>query len=523
MNHAETSAHSDSTLWIPTSNWCGRLILPEESDRKDDGSIFVELLQVPGTHHSLKGETFRLRLDAEWTDRVSVSIKFGPITRSSMKTGTVHPERLDGWDRVSPLESLIGAHPENDVLVELVDPVEEGDYLVIQKEPVQISGSQRTLARFVNQNPDGKWTIQHWNRNENEFTGPTEIVAVTGRETLDPTGGEKLNAEGWYLYSDTDESGTRVVRGIEPRSLFRIKPDLLFVDEDTSLGFLKYRNWRKDKSIKGETSQIHLYPSERANNFQPKPGDKALLLHLFGGVAGKIGRKGGHFSFGMAEVVTDPFTGELRLQIEYKQIYVNNVDGLIPGSSQWHCYMGDTTIGKLEIRPVCDYLIFIPELFDETLGESAYTILERKLAEMTARYRTGEGDGLSLVSSAQNCSQDSSQALYAAIRDWEVALKAGELPSEIKPLCVRLREHITPLFGLVPWAWKRTAKRQPARPPFFRILPAIKSWKTIVPRSNSDGLAETFVRSGRPMILLRSEMVGSTDKDLNPAPPMRPW
>lgn len=512
---------SASKLWIPTSLWNGRLILPEESDRRDDGSVLIELMGVPEAQQSLRGEVRRLRLDAEWTDRVSVKIKFDPITKASMKNGMVHPERLNGWDRVSPLESLAGTRPGNEVLVELVDPVVDGEYIVVEKEPIQISGTEQALARFIEQDPDGLWTVQHWDPGKNDFSGPTEKVEVAGRETLDPTGGEELNAEGWYLFADTDESGSRVVKGLEPRGLFRLQPDLLFIEEDASLRFLKYSNWVKNTSVKGQSSQIHLFPSK--GDFRPEIGDKALVLHLFGAVAGRPGRMAGHFSFGVAEVVNDVFTGEPRLLVEYKQIYAHNVDGVISGSSQWHCYMGDTAIGKMEIRPVCDYLIFIPELFDDSHGETAFSILEDRLAEMGARYRTGEGDGLSMVTSAQNCSQDSSQALYAAIIDSGAALKAGKLPPDIKRLGSRLREHITPVLGLVPWSWKRTAKRLPPHPLKLRFLPALKSWKTILPRSNADGLAESVVRAGRPVILLRTEMIGSTDEKLKPAPPIRPW
>jgi predicted Abi (CAAX) family protease len=70
-------------------------------------------------------------------------------------------------------------------------------------------------------------------------------------------------------------------------------------------------------------------------------GDHALLIHAFGGIGGPGGEPTpgftvtGHFAFGEAEVIADPFGGEPRFDLRYHQIYANNPDGIVAGSQEW--------------------------------------------------------------------------------------------------------------------------------------------------------------------------------------------
>jgi predicted Abi (CAAX) family protease len=76
-------------------------------------------------------------------------------------------------------------------------------------------------------------------------------------------------------------------------------------------------------------------------------GAKTLLVHAFGGYDGpkgegapRLGLFTGHFSFGEATVAVDEFTEELRFNVVYKQIYVQNGDGVLSGSTAYHKYGG---------------------------------------------------------------------------------------------------------------------------------------------------------------------------------------
>jgi predicted Abi (CAAX) family protease len=63
-------------------------------------------------------------------------------------------------------------------------------------------------------------------------------------------------------------------------------------------------------------------------------GDQLLLNHNYGGVGGTMtepAAKGpiyfGHFAYGIARVVLEPLTDDLRLEIQYFQVYTHNGDG----------------------------------------------------------------------------------------------------------------------------------------------------------------------------------------------------
>jgi len=115
-------------------------------------------------------------------------------------------------------------------------------------------------------------------------------------------------------------------------------------------------------------------------------GDRGLLIHLFGGIGGPPAEPiafftvTGHFAFGEAEVVRDPFTGELQFALRYHQIYANNPDGIVAGTQDWSAYAGDLRRGWLGTRPFSDLLVKL-DRFDEPArsdfgaGESQLSLL----------------------------------------------------------------------------------------------------------------------------------------------------
>jgi predicted Abi (CAAX) family protease len=86
-------------------------------------------------------------------------------------------------------------------------------------------------------------------------------------------------------------------------------------------------------------------------------------MHLFGGIGGKkaesttLATVTGHFAYGSAQVVRDPFTQELQFDLQYQQVYVHNPHGIIGGAITWTNYMGDLQRGWMGTRPAADVLI----------------------------------------------------------------------------------------------------------------------------------------------------------------------
>lgn len=68
-------------------------------------------------------------------------------------------------------------------------------------------------------------------------------------------------------------------------------------------------------------------------------GDRALLLHVYGGIGGNNKEPAaatplffGHFAYGLATVIQDPLSDERRFEIQYYQVYAHNTDGLTSGT-----------------------------------------------------------------------------------------------------------------------------------------------------------------------------------------------
>jgi predicted Abi (CAAX) family protease len=86
---------------------------------------------------------------------------------------------------------------------------------------------------------------------------------------------------------------------------------------DAALTFLRHDNWSQPLLKRATFHSTALVPEGKP----PPPwqlGERALLMHLFGGIGGQDGEpvKGwsvtGHFSFGEAQVVRDARRGALQ-------------------------------------------------------------------------------------------------------------------------------------------------------------------------------------------------------------------
>ena len=277
-------------------------------------------------------------------------------------------------------------------------------------------------------------------------------------------------------------------------------------------------------------------------------GDRALLLHVYGGIGGNKKEPAaaapiffGHFAYGLATVVKEPLADELRFEIQYYQIYTHNTDGLIAGTLHWSRYMGDRQFGWAGTRPVCDILIeqnaFTKNFEIDKEKISALNLMLRHLRVMTARYRIGDGTGGTYVAAANNCSQDSNQALFASLRSLELAIDTNEesLQSwlsenpeqaeryrQLMQLQTALKRQLQPL-GSPRADWEENEYNLGSTledAPLRNLVTGLGSWRTLLPRLASDTIVKTFLDYDASVWVLRTTQIGGNDLDIEPIAPV---
>jgi predicted Abi (CAAX) family protease len=129
--HYPLDQRPDPSLYKPHAEWMGRLILPARRDmtRRPGDWVWVVLEQAPAWPHAdLIGRRLRLSWQespaiTNLIDTVSTDIQLGAAAAKSAQQGNVLPTRLDGRRSVGPLQSLAGARPHDDIIVELEEVV----------------------------------------------------------------------------------------------------------------------------------------------------------------------------------------------------------------------------------------------------------------------------------------------------------------------------------------------------------------------------------------------------------------
>ncbi len=492
------AASVDPVLYRPVAEWVGRLLLPESggsitdttsADSTDsinttkpkDAADFVDWVWFEVQHAPLPFAPWigsRLRLtwsqDPEvqaYVQTVTQPVRFTAETRQSQRQGIIHPERLQRYPQVGPLQSLAGAWPVDGVMVALTDPRtqfsdtlerESEPILVIRQDPVLVSG--RYVGVVSHLDPVAKlvevgntvdrtksggsgasndqlqpFQVQHFEIQSGAFTGRTEQIHIPiqppDRAGITPSSVQQLNLspagdQGWMIYGSPNAEGTFTVQALQPRRLIELHPDEVILDPTTGLRWIHQESWQDTPKRQGSIRTVLLDPeaTTRLEALQRwQEGDQALVIHLFGGIGGEKAEPQslpatvtGHFSYGRATVVRDPLTQELRFDTVYQQVYAHNTNGIIAGSQDWSSYMGNLQKGWLGTRPVMDVVIkWDPVTQDYDFGGeviSPMRALQHQLRIMMARYRVGDGSGAALVTPALSCVQDSNQALYIAIQ-----------------------------------------------------------------------------------------------------------
>ncbi|BAZ16197.1 hypothetical protein NIES4071_80720 [Calothrix sp. NIES-4071] len=549
------------------ADWMGRLILPAKNERRNIKDVLFEVHHTPPEYKHLIGQVVQLRwLDTPELQKdirsVTLDVHFNAEAEYSTEQGLILPTRINHWRLVNPLESLAGAHPYDDMMVMLNDPIlmHIGDKysLCIASEPVQITGLYYGLVQFIKPIGNDLFRVIHYNRNSQKFDGaeefvsmPSVVASVDGLQPFTNQDIEKspLNQTGWYIYGTHDDSKRFVVRSLAPRALLQLKPERQIVGEDAVKHYLKKESWNNLAVQKGNISSVLL--CNDSGNIQSeqtwREGDRALLLHNYGGIGGRkteAAAKGpvyfGHFAYGVATVVREPLTGELRFDIVYHQIYTQNIDGVIAGTLHWSRFLGDRQYGWAGIRPTCDILLkFEPFTghFETTEG-TVYSPLDqmiRQLEIMAARYRIGDGTGGTYVGAANNCSQDSNQALYAALRQITQAIRSHSLIDEwmqqrpeqadnltqLEELGKKLKRQLLPLGSRADWQKPgKSLGSSLEDDPIKNLVTGLLSWRAILPRVANDTVAETFLKLGATAWVLRTNQIGGSNPDIEPVAPI---
>lgn len=560
-------------IYRPIASWMGRLILPLEEERHL--GVKFEVHHADSEHEALVGKVVYLKWIDDPNAKVSIQslkkdLNFTKEALKNYKNGKIEPIRLNHWRQVTPLESLAGLRPNDDVVVMLDKPIvvdehEDISYplkpshkavtLYITSEPVQISGRFYGLVKFLEPIQFGseEFRVVHFNRASGQFDGVEEVVLlpqvipferVIYPSTSDGVEKSPLNATGWYIYGAKDASGMFIVQALAPRALLRLQPEEVLFGKEAAIKYLKKNCWRDIVKHKGQIQSVLLSMKNTDRNKAVSrwhEGDRALVIHVYGGIGGKKREASakfpiyfGHFAYGEAQVVREPLTGELRFDIKYHQVYCHNGDGLIAGTLSWIRYMGDRQFGWLGIRPVCDILIKLDAITEDYeingVKHSPLQVLILQLEIMTARYRIGDGKGATYVGPANNCAQDSNQALYAAMkgihfpiqadpqfRNW--LLRHPELATCLKQLgnlIKALRHQLLP-FGIARADWRNSAPDLGSSlqdSPLKQIFTALVSWRTILPHKASDTVTQIFIEQGASVWILSTSQVGNSDPDI---------
>jgi predicted Abi (CAAX) family protease len=564
-----------SDLYRPSADWIGRLVLPSAAeiaapDAPEDDWVWIVVEQAPAARRNLVGQRQRLRWAAlphlrGLVEAVSTDIRLGAAARQAAAEGNVVPTRLNGR-RVGPLQSLAGSRPANDVTVLLEGVTVEPDGLRIAQPPTQISGRWQGLVTVLGPaGGDGLFRVRHFQAAQRAgiakgggFVGPEETIRLPslppdryGRRLLDPAGlaSSPLNSQGWLIQGAPATDGIFTAQAILPYAVLRLTPERQVKGTDPALAFVQRDNWSPAALQRGSTRHTALIPGR-----EPPPrwslGERALLMHLFGGIGGADGEPvagwtvTGHFSFGEVRVVRDAFTGEARLAIRYHQIYASNPNGIVSGSQDWSAYAGSLQRGWVGLRPFSDVLV--------PIGGATLEAIALQAEIMAARYRSGDGSGVALVTPSTSCVQDSGQALWIAIRQLREQGEAQPMTTADRERLRKLGRALDRLlkpFGQVRGDWAHNARRSQAAGTGLSapaaaggagsgggdlfatsqsLKDALLSWRSILPRAAHDQFAAAFLQADLPLLVVRTNQIPGANPLLEPVAPtvlfgQAPW
>jgi predicted Abi (CAAX) family protease len=530
----------------PSADWLGRLILPSaaETAATPGDWVWIELEKTPPEQRAWIGSRRRLR----WAEdpelqrivaAVTVDIRFGESARQVEAGFNVVPARLNGRNQVGPLQSLAGARPVDDVTVALEDVSLEPDGLTIGRPPLQITGRWQGLVQLLEaptapgEGASDLVLVRHFNPASGRFDGAEERIRFPhlppdrfGRQAfhLPALRDSPLNQQGWQIQGAPAGDGVFTVQALQPYQLTALTPQRQRDGTAASLNHIRVTNWSAAESGPGSLHTTALVP-DGAVPPGWNLGERALLIHLFGGIGGTEAEPSpawtttGHFAFGEAEVVRNAVSGEPRLAVRYHQIYANNPNGIVAGSQHWSAYSGNLQRGWLGSRPFSDVLV--------PVGPRVLDTLALQTEILSARYRSGDGSGVAMVTASTSCVQDSSQALWIAMQQLRQAGAFADVPPadqrRLARLGTALDRWLTP-FGRPRPDWRHNAARtldggSGGFESSQKLGAVLLSWNSMLPRRAHDAMAADIARAGLPLWLIRTNQIPSAAPRLLPVAP----
>ena len=548
-------------------SWTGRLILPPKEQRQNDRVLF-EVRNADVTHQNLVGKIVNLQWSntqqaQEFVAATTRDVHFTKETEDSQKQGNLHPDRLNNLAKVGPLESLAGARPLDDVFVLLKDPVvstQNGWTLSINQQPVQISGDIYTLVTIVKPVGSDRFIVRHFNKISKQFDGTQDVIripqVIADREGISRSTNKEiekspLNNKGWYIYGQKDVSGTFVSQALVPRAILQVKLQEVRLGLKSGLTYINRQNWQNTTAQKGNAKTVLLDPAATAKNDAVSrwhEGDRALVIHNFGGIGGKkpelapLGVVTGHFAYGIATIIREQLSDELRFDIEYRQVYAHNPDGIVAGTQAWSSYMGDLQRGWLGVRPVSDAIVkfdAVTQDYDfDGIRLSPLAEFTKQLDIMTARYRVGDGTGSAIVTPATSCVQDANQALFLTLKHIQQQVQSNPQIQEwlqrhpshpqslrfqqLVALGQSLERDLVPL-GIVRPDWLKNSRTltgtHPPQDFFSTLFRTATTWRTMLPRRANDEIATILLKHGAKLWFVRTNQVGGFEDNITPIAP----
>lgn len=546
--------------------WTGRLILPKANERRSDGGVWFEVYDGPN------GKTFEEPIWLNWNSssswlneynrrtRVNVQISAADL-KESRESKNIVPERLSGLSQVSFLESLAGARPDSlmdtisgkptsdSMEVLITDANLSGKTLTLNSEPIQITGRYVSLLKFIKKSGELSYSAKSWSNGK--FSDDVEVSYQTPRKnplesasqpTMEGIEDFAANYDGWYAYGDLI-GGKLEVRALEPRSAMRMDKSGVYAD---GVHYIETDNFAKIKQQKGLLSSAVI---SKSGDFNYPKDRQGIVLHIFGGISGKDGDKPinfirpyypGHFAFGVAKVVKDPFTHQDKLDIEYRQIYGNGPDGVTSGALKWHNYSGNLVRGWMYARAISDAVIWHPSLSSTfKLGSTSIQPIQgilRELDVMGARFRSSDGHGVAKVIASKSCVQDSNQAAFISMSKFlstlsefgdskEAILKNanGNELLELKNIAEEYRKGVIRFAGLrEDWREAEKAELASTKPPpqgIKGILAAIESGTVLTPDIAYKRILKIFYDHNATIWFVRTNQVGGHKPEIFPTAP----
>ncbi len=457
--------------------------------------------------------------------------------------------------------------------------------LRIAEDPTVVAGTNYTLVKDIRKTnrtwDNGKVAVYQANvYQKGTFDGITavefgveESFGKRPNFTFNEINRSPAGAAGWYIYADTEvlEGASRhIVRAIQPRALLKINGEYGKI-QGTAAGsqFLKYQDGIPPQNpyllqnaitrpafarLENNFRKVRIFPGggqplSEANPIQKivhensqrtfRVGETGLVVHLFHWITDPAGKKDvgplgmvtGHYSYGFYTVMREPITNELQFDVVYHQVYGQGPDAVISSKVSRAEYMGNFRRGWSNSIATSDVLVRAPWL-DNSLDDSGNNpnggvipmkIFDDTLSLMLHAYRTGSGDGISSVTPWASCVQDSSQALFIAMKRVEKELIARRgaaycsIPEfgRVCGLANRLQQVFdsSEIFNnaLVRGDWINNAINMDIRRTTGRVesgLVTLQSYKTALPRNAFNLFLSSMLESGSNLVLMDNVQIG---------------